>query len=94
MKITIKTDFKEDYISREAGERLRKIILESVNKEEPIEIDFQGIVVASTSFFDEAIAKLGEAGWDREKMKVWIQFKNLHPKDKELMLGLCDFRGW
>ncbi|MEK6704548.1 MAG: DUF4325 domain-containing protein [Bdellovibrionota bacterium] len=66
-KIKIKEEYKEDYITRAAGERLRTAILDArQNGEDCIWLDFGGVIIGSTSFFDEAIAKLGEEGWDSE----------------------------
>lgn len=92
-KISIKNDFKTDYITREAGEKLRYFILESYNKNEPTEIDFSDIIVASTSFFDEGIAKLQKEGWDFKKLNKFIKFKYLNPLDEEVMISVCKLRG-
>ena len=61
--IVIKNDFSEDHITRIAGEKLRFQILGADAKKEKIIIDFSGVCIASTSFFDEGFAKLTEAGW-------------------------------
>jgi len=92
-KISIKHDFKTDYITREAGERLRFFILESYKKNELIEIDFSDIIVASTSFFDEGIAKLQKEGWDFKKLNKFLKLKSINPLDKEVMISVCKLRG-
>jgi hypothetical protein len=91
--ILIKKEFKADYITREAGERLRVIIEKSVEDGKPIELDFSDIIVASTSFFDEGIAKLAESGWKRKKLDRLIRFKNLNPRDSKVLERLLEGRG-
>lgn len=90
MKINIKKEFPNDYISREAGERLRKMILEN---DSPHELDFEDLKVGSISFFDEAIAKLVESGWTSESVKQNLIFKNLYVFDEKLLKQVCLGRG-
>lgn len=92
-KIHIKSVFKDDYITRVAGEKLRNMILKSVSENKKVELDFTDLMVASTSFFDEAIAKLVDHGWNRDQLSENILFKNLHPKDKMVMEKMCSYRG-
>jgi len=86
MKIIIGQDFKNDYTTREAGEKLRKIIVQANEK---IELDFTNIKVASASFFDEGIAKLVQEGWSSEKIKEMISFENIFNRDMELLKSVC-----
>lgn len=90
--IDIRKEFMGDWISREAGERLRKLIVEAVRQHKAVEIDFTNMMIASTSFFDEGIAKLAGEGWSREDLASRVHFKNLHRKDKSLMEALCKNR--
>lgn len=92
-KINIKSEFSQDYISREAGEKLRTIILENVKTGAPLTLDFSGLLVASTSFFDEGFAKLTSEGWDQKKLFQTITFEGLHPKDKMILDEMCKNRG-
>lgn len=94
MKINIKSDFKEDYISRGAGETLRHKIANAIRRKEKLEIDFSEVVVASISFFDEAFAKLAGDGFYRSVFNQLIKLKNLHPRDLELFESLCKKRGF
>lgn len=93
-KINIKSVFKDDYITRAAGERLRNMILKSISENKKVELDFTDLMIASTSFFDEAIAKLIDHGWNRDQLIENILFKNLHPKDKMVMEKMCLYRGF
>lgn len=90
MKILIKEKFSKDYISREAGERLRMLIL---SEEGPHELDFSGLKIASISFFDESIAKLAEVGWTSDTIKESLVFKNLYKFDEKLLKQVCIARG-
>ena len=90
--VNIKQEFADDFISREAGERLRNIILEATKNDAPVEIDFTGKIIASTSFFDEGFAKLIEHGWTKEKMFSLIKFKNIHKRDMQVLEDLFEKR--
>ena len=89
-RIDIKKEFPDDRMSREAGERLRYMILDALDKDSRVEIDFGGLIIASTSFLDEGLAKLAGQGWTSEKLRSAIVFKGLHPRDQEVMEDLFD----
>ncbi len=91
--INIKKLFSDDYISRVAGEKLRHLIVGSFQNREPVCLDFSGVVVASTSFFDEGIAKLVLEGWDGDRFKKWVHFEGMNPRDQKVMAKVCAFRG-
>ncbi len=85
MIIKISERFKDDYITREAGEELRELIYSS---EGDVEIDFSDLKIASASFFDEGIAKL-----DKDKiLSKKVSIKNLFRKDFELLINVCKSR--
>jgi hypothetical protein len=90
--ITIKDEFKQDYISREAGERLRNIIIDSLNDVESIIIDFSGVTIASTSFFDEGFAKLKLLNWNKDDFNRKVQIINMNKKDYEVLILVCKNR--
>ena len=89
MKIIIKDKFEDDYTTRVAGEKLRKMIS---NTTEKIVLDFSNVKVASASFFDEGIAKLSEENWDSNKVNAFLIFENLFKRDKELLISVCEDR--
>jgi hypothetical protein len=91
--ISIAQDFKDDYITREAGERLRSIILREVKEKGAVEIDFTRIIVGSTSFFDEAFAKLIDHDWTRKDLTEKLILKNLNANDKKVLDWACKERG-
>ena len=91
--IVIKNDFSEDHITRIAGEKLRFQILGADAKKEKIIIDFSGVCIASTSFFDEGFAKLTEAGWTLKDLETKIILKNIDPNDRRLLSKMCQNRG-
>ncbi|HSA59856.1 MAG TPA: DUF4325 domain-containing protein [bacterium] len=75
----------EDIISRDAGRKVRELILQ--NWSEPsIEITFGGRRVGSVSFFDEAfglLMKRGQKGVDEIRIK--LKFPDLRPEDRTLL---------
>ncbi len=91
-KINIKHEFSDDWITRRAGEKLRNLILKTADKAEQIEIDFCGLVIASTSFFDEGFAKLIKEGWTKERISSDISLKNINPKDREILDKMIENR--
>ena len=90
VKLRIKEKFSKDYITREAGEKLRKMICQA---SPPIELDFEELKVASSSFFDEGIAKLSLEGFDAKWVNENITFLNLHKLDAALLKQVCLARG-
>lgn len=93
MKIKIKETFVQDWITREAGEKLRLLVSDALHKAQNIELDFSDCLIASTSFFDESIAKLALEKVTSEQIQKHLKILHLHPRDKELLLDLCQRRG-
>lgn len=91
-KIVIKDEFSEDNITREAGEKLRNMILDATKEGGSVEIDFSGIAIASTSFFDEGFAKLTQHGWTEETLSSRIVLKDIHHKDEEILKEMFNNR--
>lgn len=92
-KINIKKEFAGDYITREAGERLRQAIVQAFAAGLKTELDFSGIIIASTSFFDEGLAKLALHGWEQKQFEENVIIKNLNPRDRKVLEKMCAYRG-
>lgn len=92
ISIHIKKEFPDDFLSRRAGERLRNMILKATKGSNKIEIDFTGLIIASTSFLDEGFAKLAEMNWSKEKLNSLLILKNINPKDKSILQDLFNRR--
>ena len=90
--INIREEFGQDYTTREAGERLRLLILDAFGRDAVVEIDFSGVKVASASFFDEAFAKLALEGWNREDFYRRLSYIHLHHMDEKLLEQVCKVR--
>ncbi len=93
MTIDIIAEFKNDTISREAGERLRNRIVDILKIHPQVEIDFQNKMIASTSFFDEGLAKLADLSWDEKMFYEKIKIKNMNPMDLQVLEHVCKYRG-
>lgn len=92
--IEIKKEFRSDYITREAGERLRQQIVEAVRNSQTVTVDFLDIVVASTSFLDEAFSKLADVKEVEAKdVERYLVIKNLDPRDKQVLDTVSKLRG-
>lgn len=75
----------EDIISREAGQKIRKLILTHWD-EAIIELKFNGRLVGSLSFFDEAIGLLiKREGKTAGEMKEKLRFPDLLKEDLILL---------
>lgn len=93
IEINIFKVFANDYVTREAGELLRKMILENMAAEKITVIVLNNKMVASTSFFDEGIAKLALTKIEKEKIKQLLMFKDIHKFDVPTLLAVCKHRG-
>jgi hypothetical protein len=94
MKIIIKEEFKKDYISREAGEELRRKIMAAIKSQEHITLDFADLIIASTSFFDESIAKLVNEQIEPEKFKEFVTIKDINRNDQKVLDQVTKYRGF
>ena len=90
--IYLKEVFKTDYITRDAGARLRKNILEEMIKDKKVTVDFSDMKIASTAFFDEGIVKLNEGNISWSRVKELLILKNLYQYDKKLLLQIASYR--
>ncbi len=86
-------EFKQDYISPAAGEKLRTRILDARQSGEKVVIDFSGVVIASTSFFDEGFAKLAEHGWSKDMFDSFLELRGLNHLDRKVFDEMCRNRG-
>lgn len=94
MKVIIKDAFKDDYISRQAGEKLRLMILKAIKSKEELFLDFKDLIVASTSFFDESIAKLIDENINVEEFLRYIVLENLNVNDQKVLNKVSEYRGF
>lgn len=92
MKIIIRDSFKEDYISRQAGEKLRLMIIQAIKEKSELILDFDKLVVASTSFFDEGIAKLVDTEVTTEQFLKFIKLINLNKNDSKVLKQVNEYR--
>ena len=82
----------EERMTREGGEKLRKLILHHWKPREIITLDFKDKPIASVSFWDESIAKLQEEGWTKKQIDERIELKAIHSRDLEIIRKLIDYR--
>ncbi len=92
-KIIIKDEFAHDWISRAAGEALRQRILKLTEAGDEVKLDFKGVTIASTSFFDEGIAKLLDLGWTEDEINNRIICTEMHRRDREMLALILKRRG-
>ena len=83
--ISIERDFRDDWISRSAGERLRNRILSITAGESAVEVDFRGVTIGSTSFLDEGLAKLAHDGWDMARFQRSVIIVGMNRFDRSVL---------
>ena len=79
-------------VSRADGEALRHRIEEQWNDAEPTVLDFDGVVIASVSFFDESFGMLAL----RHPLPVLtgrIKVENINAADRQLLNSIVLARG-
>jgi hypothetical protein len=91
MKINILEKFAQDYTTRPAGEKLRKMIIKAAENDKKIELDFSGLKIASASFFDESIGKLPDEPKGHDALKKVVVF-HIHKLDYSLLEQICQTR--
>jgi hypothetical protein len=84
MDIDVVSVCGEDIISRDAGRKIRDLILAAWNEKE-IRILVKGRLIASVSFFDEAIGLLLRRGKTIDEIRKKISFPDLQPNDRQLL---------
>jgi len=84
MKINLKEVCGKKTVTRNDGEFIKNMISGSWEKEEKITIDFNNILVASVSFFDEAFGKLAFY-YPKESLQQKLSFDNIEDYDKALL---------
>jgi hypothetical protein len=93
MMIKIKEAFKKDWVSREAGEKLRLKIISGLSKNKTVDVDFGGMKIASVSFMDEGISKLA---LEKNLPITWkdnLKINNLYEQDKLVLIQMNANRG-
>lgn len=84
MELNLQDKCSKQTITRSDGEIIARVITESWEKEEKIIIDFNNILIASVSFFDEAFGKLAFE-YSKEDLVKKISFINLQEYDRALV---------
>jgi|SRR5579885_1821417 len=85
MKVNVSEICGEDIISRDAGKKIRDLIL-SHWEEDEIEVIFGGRGVGSVSFFDEAVGLLMKRGGKKiEDIRRKLKFPDLKTEDRKLL---------
>lgn len=94
MNILIREFFKDDYISRQAGEKLRFMIVNAIKSKKKLVLDFNDLIVASTSFFDEGFAKLVDEKINVKDFIDYVVLKDLNKNDFKVLKQVSDYRGF
>lgn len=84
MHITVTEICGPSRLYRSDGAKLREAIEQRWSDDEPLEIDFENIMVASVSFLDEAIALLA-LDHSKDVLKRRLKLLNLREPDRRLL---------
>ncbi|MGH7269544.1 MAG: STAS-like domain-containing protein [Polyangiaceae bacterium] len=71
-------------VSRSDGEALRHRMEEHWNDPEPMVLDFDGVVIASVSFFDESFGLLA-LRYPLRELTRRFKVENINARDRELL---------
>jgi len=74
-------------VLRADGQRLRAAIEDAWRAEEPVELDFDGELIASISFLDEGVAVLF-VDHDAESIRTRLRIVGLTEPDRPMLNGL------
>ena len=84
MTINLKEKCGKRTISRQDGHFVADLISDGLKKHESITIDFDNIMIASVSFFDEASGKL-TFQYPKEALKKKLVFEKIDKYDRALL---------
>jgi hypothetical protein len=82
--INLKAERGKQTISREDGLVIAQKLTEAMEKEDKITVDFNNILIASVSFFDEAFGKLAFK-YSKDILVQKLSFENMEPFDRALL---------
>lgn len=83
-RIHIETYCHTKRVSRGDGAFVRRAIEEHWSDKEPVVLDFDGVRIASVSFFDETLGLLARKH-DLETLKLHVKVENIDPADRRLL---------
>jgi hypothetical protein len=78
-------------VTGEDGQKIQKIIKDSWDNEDKITINFNNILIASVSFFDEAFGKLAFK-YPINMLQEKLVFENIDNYDRALLNGILTSR--
>jgi hypothetical protein len=84
MKINLKKEYGKQTITREDGLVVANRLMEAMEKKNKVTVDFNNILIASVSFFDEAFGKLAFK-YPKEVLVKKLGFENMEPFDRALL---------
>lgn len=84
MNINLQKERGTQTISREDGRIVADMLMNAIENEDKIVIDFNNILIASVSFFDEAFGKLAFK-YPKEYLVQKLGFENMEPFDRALL---------
>ena len=84
MRINLKAERGKQTITREDGLVIANKLIQAMEKEENITIDFDNILIASVSFFDEAFGKLAFK-YSKDTLVKKLTFENIEEFDRALL---------
>ncbi|MBP7526685.1 MAG: STAS-like domain-containing protein [Syntrophorhabdaceae bacterium] len=84
MRINVKKERGKRTVSREDGMVIANKLMQAMENEDNIIIDFDNILIASVSFFDEAFGKLAFK-YPKDVLVKRLLFENIEPYDRALL---------
>lgn len=89
-RIEVKAELGSDIVTREHGEKLRRLVEEEWNAG-PVTVDFDRLQVNSVSFFDEAFGQLA-LRYGEGELRQRVRFEGLDKFDQALLNDIIGSR--
>ena len=87
IRLSVREVCPDSRVFRADGQRLRAAIQDAWNGEGPVQLDFEGELIASISFLDEGVAALF-VDHDAEVIRARLQIVGLTEPDRKMLNGL------
>jgi STAS-like domain of unknown function (DUF4325) len=84
LRITVKDVTGFNCITMEQGEKIYQLLIDALREKKYVELDFEGIGIFASPFFNVAIGKLLK-DYTSDVLNEYLKFINLNPTGREVL---------